>query len=234
MDEADQALLQAELSERQSEPAASEPPPLPQRLGRVVLGYRSGVNLAARWRWLALLVFLASAAAVFAGTGVVLRKRVPLQGPGNIHVLERLDDYTLLVGQEAKNTIPGFLAMPGRVGVFDDTSPPPTVEDIPEAELQRGFCSASLAQLIRQQFPGLYDKWNDADLEKAVVAQRPEYRERLCFLPAPIEATPHDIVKYEVEQSSASTEHPRALLLSTLATAAFALVFSNVFYRLIG
>jgi hypothetical protein len=96
------------------------------------------------------------------------------------------------------NSIPGFLALRGRVGIVEG---PSTIKDLSEAELQKGICSASLPLLIRQQYPGTYDGWKDADLERTVLAKHPEYRDALCILPTWIDAAPHDIVKYEITRS---------------------------------
>ena len=78
---------------------------------------------------------------------------------------------------------------------------PDAVQPILETELQKGYCSASVTKLIRQRYPGTYDSIPDADLEKGVLKQRPEYKGRICVFPAWITASPHTIVKYEIERS---------------------------------
>jgi hypothetical protein len=231
LDEADKALLHAEMRQR-AEPAPG-PSSLAQRLAAAVVGYRGDVTLALGWQLLCCVIFLASGAAVFAFTGSMLKSGEGAQRARDVRVLGRLDDYTKLVGPKVRNSIPGFLAMQGRLGLIDPASPTASVTDIPEGELQKGFCSASVASLIRQQYPGSYDTWKDADLEKTVLIKHPDYKNKMCILPAWIDGAPHDIVKYEGEIESSNVSHSRTLLLTTLATAAFALVFLNVYYRLI-
>lgn len=67
-------------------------------------------------------------------------------------------------------------------------------------ELQKGYCTASLTKLVRQRYPGTYEGIPDAELEKSVLKQRPEYKGRICVFPAWITASPHTIVKYEIER----------------------------------
>jgi len=74
------------------------------------------------------------------------------------------------------------------------------IKPLVETELQKGYCTASLTNLVRQRYPGTYDGIPDADLEKSVLKQHPEYKGRLCVFPAWITATPHTIIKYEIER----------------------------------
>lgn len=98
-------------------------------------------------------------------------------------------------------------------GATPDASPPPApeapgdqallitdIKPLAETELQKGYCTSSLTALVRQRYPGTYDGMADADLEKSVLKQHPEYKGRLCVFPAWITASPHTIIKYEVER----------------------------------
>lgn len=230
MNEDDKALLAAERVERSTPPESPSPV---RALGRVLVGYRSDVKLARGWRMVFAAIFLASGAAAFAVTGSVLGPTEAPRRSEDFRVLGRLDDYTRLVGQKTSNAIPGFLAMAGRVGVLDDTSSREAVTEIAGSELLKGFCSASVVTLIRQQFPGSYDNWSDADLEKTVLDKHPEYKDRLCVLPAWIDATPHNIIKFEAQAAAVPTSQPRRLLLTILTTLGFGLVLLNIYYRVI-
>src|SRR5712691_8183186 len=120
-------------------------------------------------------VVVAAVALALAVTGAVMLSRGERPKTGaDVRVLSRLDDYTRSAGPGVRNTIPAFLAAPGRVGVMEGGSP--TIKDLSEAELRKGTCSPSVALLVRQQYPGEYDDWPDAKLERAVVAKHPEYR----------------------------------------------------------
>jgi hypothetical protein len=214
--------------------AALRSTPLAERLGRVLVGYRREVKLAASWQLLCGVIFLASGAAVFAVTGSLLKAGEEPRGRQTIRLLGRLDDYTRLVGPRVRNTIPGFLAMSGRVGIVDGSSPPRILTDITDSGLEDGFCSTNVATVIRQQYPGSYDRWKDADLVRTVLVKHPEYKDRQCILPAWIDAVPHDIVKYDpAPPTSGSTLPYRSLMLTTLITAAFATLLLNVYYRII-
>jgi len=127
------------------------------------------------------------------------------KAPAKIKVLRRLDEFTKNAGPKVRNAIPAFLSIPGRIGVLepneDDAGAVPVIrhiKEISEVELAKGICSPSVPVLIRSLYPGAYDNWPDAKLERTVLAKHPEYRDKLCILPLWIEATPHDIVKYEL------------------------------------
>lgn len=78
---------------------------------------------------------------------------------------------------------------------------PTDVKPISESELQKGFCTASLTALVRQRYPGTYDSIPDSELQNGVLKQHPEYKGRLCVFPAWITASPHTIIKYEIERA---------------------------------
>lgn len=168
-------------------------------------------------RGLAVLGFVAALALVFAAVATLLQGEAP-SGEGNIRVLLRLDEYTRKSNPGFGNTIPTFLMQPGLLGALsaeavagpDDAANDPTAVPVPttndvrpvdETELRQGFCTSSLARLIRQQYPGFYDDMPDEELEKTVVKKRPEFKDRLCVLPVWINAGPHEIIKYEVTSS---------------------------------
>ncbi|OFW27218.1 MAG: hypothetical protein A3H97_22910 [Acidobacteria bacterium RIFCSPLOWO2_02_FULL_65_29] len=109
--------------------------------------------------------------------------------------------------------------------------PVSAVRPLDEVELQKGFCTATLSRLVRQQYPGTYDGIPDAQLEKTLLKQRPEYKGRLCILPVWIDADPHDIVKYEVRQDVAAI--PQVVWLwSGLIAAGFAVAGIVAYKRL--
>ena len=173
---------------------------------------------------------------VFAGSVVFLRGDNP-PPTGNIRITARLDEYTRKSNPSVPNTIPTFLMLPGSVGIVPSNSsaqpsaggaeappiPAESVKPVNEAELKKGFCTASTTVLIRQQYPGVYDDVPDADLMKSVLKQHPEYRDRICILPVWIDATPHDIVKYETTSTSPFALPPRILYMASGVTLAFAI-----------
>ena len=74
------------------------------------------------------------------------------------------------------------------------------IKPLAETELQKGYCTSSLTKLVRQRYPGTYDGIPDEDLEKSVIKQHPEYKGRICVFPAWITASPHTIIKYDIER----------------------------------
>lgn len=113
----------------------------------------------------------------------------------------------------------------------DAPIPVSAVRPLDEVELQKGFCTATVSRLVRQQYPGTYDGIPDAQLEKTLLKQRPEYKGRLCILPVWIDADPHDIVKYEVRQDVAAI--PRTVWLwSGLIAIGFAVAVVVAYKRL--
>jgi hypothetical protein len=201
------------------------------QLGRLALGYtpRAGVPSL---RSAAGVVLTVSAAAVFVGTTVLCREQ-PVDQAADVHVLVRLDDFTKAAGPTVKNTIPAFLKAQGKLGALVD-DPPGTVtlQDVSEADLLSGFCTASLSGLVRQIYPGTYDELSDAVLEQRVRATHPEYRDRLCSLP-PWMPTPQEIVKYEIVRRASFVPSPRAVGWGLAATLLFGFVAGNAYYRLL-
>ena len=189
--------------------------------------------------------FVAALALVFAASAMLLPAN-GVDAQGNIRVLSRLDEYTKASPRVA-NTVPTFLTQPGLLGQLPTSAPlagggPETpaprvyttndIKPMNETELKKGFCTASLSRLIRQQFPGSYDDIPDEELEKTLLEKRPEYRDRLCMFPVWVDAAPSDIVKYEVEPASRLAKGGNQLLLAGLITAAIGAVGFVVYRRL--
>jgi hypothetical protein len=165
----------------------------------------------------------------------------------NIRIVSRLDEYTRNSNPQVANTIPTFLAQPGALGVVampaastedgaEEATPAPTfttgdVKPINEAELQKGFCTPSLASLVRQQYPGSYDNIPDTQLEKTVIETRPEYLDRVCVLPVWMPA-PQEIVKYEVASAGPMAIGWPRLMVAALFTAAFGLAAGAAILKL--
>lgn len=132
---------------------------------------------------------------------------------------------------------PGAIATPAAGAeppvepVADAPIPVSAIKPINEAELQKGFCTATLPRLVRQQYPGTYDDIPDADLEKQLLKLHPDYKGRLCVLPVWIAAKPHDIVKYEVSRDALAI--PQTVWLwSGLIAAGFAVALLVAYRRL--
>jgi hypothetical protein len=105
------------------------------------------------------------------------------------------------------------------------------VKPVDEIELQKGFCTATLVKLVRQQYPGSYDNIPDEELEKTLLDTRPEYRDRVCVLPVWIEAHPHDIVKYELEAGPLGLDRTK-FFFAGLVTAVAALTAAAVLLKI--
>jgi hypothetical protein len=133
-----------------------------------------------------------------------------LELPGNVGILPAP------VAPPADATVPASPATPAAPAggtPVPEAAPPPAAEPpseqpilitdikpIVETELQKGYCTASLTKLVRQRYPGTYDGIPDEDLEKSVLKQHPEYKGRICVFPAWITASPHTIIKYDIER----------------------------------
>jgi hypothetical protein len=155
----------------------------------------------------------------------------PVPTRGNIRVLTNLDAFTRAAADTDSNAILGFLASPGALGAVETAWPDDApVVAVDETELRRGFCSRTIVRLVRHEYPGFYDGWSDARLERTVLEKHPEYRDRVCAVPAVLGVAPQDIVKYELQPRSAIANAALALwaLVQTAAVAAAALF---VYYR---
>jgi hypothetical protein len=188
-------------------------------------------ELPAARRILLRTVLGAAIAAVFVATAASSTAD-PVPAAGNIRVLARLDEHTRRA-DDAADTIPAFLALPGALGVLSPTAPEAqTVRDADGTVLRRGFCSPSVARLVRFEYPTHYRGLSDARLERAVLEKHPEYRDRLCALPYELDADPEDVIKYELR--------PRSILgwmavsVWTLGvTAAFAAAVLSLHFRFV-
>jgi hypothetical protein len=125
--------------------------------------------------------------------------------------------------------MPAFLALPGDVGALSADGA--AIKDIDENELKHVVCAPTLAALVRQEFPGFYERIPDNRLEQAVLEKHPDYRGRLCALPAWMDATPHDIIKYQLKPLPPL--RASVVLWSMLFVAAFVVVVLNAYYRLL-
>jgi len=197
-----------------------------------IVGYRIDTDLGAGWR--AVLRVLFAAAVIAAGWATVhLTHTAPDPTRDNIQVQTTLEDFTRRAGPTAGNTIPAFLAATGSVGVLKvsgaRTDP---VRRLIDADLRQGFCSQSIAAQVRREYPGYYDDWPDDKLERTVLEKYPEYVDRLCVLSIRLDASPGEIIKYELK--------PRSLLglaglwlRTLLITMVFAVGCLNLYYRVI-
>jgi len=143
-------------------------------------------------------------------TVVLLNRGGPPRIPGNTSSIVRLDDFTQDAHRTARNTMPAFLALPGELGTLSADGS--VINEIDETDLKNIACTPRLARPVRQEFPGYYERIPDDQLERSVLKRHPEYRGRLCSLPA---------FRLPV------------VLWSTSATATFVVIALNIYYRLV-
>lgn len=244
-------------------PRASAGPGALSRVAAALIGYAPGLGWSGRRRIAAAVVFVAKLGLTFAAVYAASSGEAAITG-GEARILARLDEHTTGQSASVKDTIPTFLLRPGLLGTLPAPEPQPSAAvpatvstsspstpaaavDVPtglvplsaitslnDGELRKGFCTPTLTSLIRQRFPGSYDGMADAELEKRVLAKYPEYRGRICDLPAWIGAGPHEIVKYEaVNHRPASVPTLPPWVMAGLATFVLALISLNLYYRLI-
>jgi hypothetical protein len=150
----------------------------------------------------------------------------------NVEVLARLDEVTRAAGSP-ENTIPAFLALSGRLAAIERAAAPTQpVKTIDEADLRRGFCSSSLARLVRHEHPGFYDEWPDEKIERAITERLPESRHRLCAISYEVEALPADIVKYRLRARSIP-EWTGLVAWTLIVPTIFAALCLLVYYRFV-
>jgi hypothetical protein len=208
--------------------------PSPEYFGPVgtLIGYRFDTNVSAGWR--ALLKGLTVAAAIAVGAATVHYIHTDLPSTReNIMVLTTLETYTRRSGPDIGNTIPAFLTSAGVTGVL---APSGTSEDpvraIDETQLREGFCSPSIAVLVRHEYPGYYDNWPDEKLERVVLEKHSDYTNRFCMLSSQLDASPDEIIKYEVKPRTLLSK--AGLWLGTLViTTLFAVACLNLYYRVL-
>jgi hypothetical protein len=201
-------------------------------LAGILVGYRTDDHVSSVWRIALALLFLILVGG--AGYGVVTYTHLPLPPTReNVEIVATLEDHTKNAGAAVRNAIPGFIALPGTLAAFEPTM---TAKDLlpplSETDLEKGFCSASLAKQIRYEFPGFYENWPDDRLERVALEKYPEFQDRLCVLPSQLGVSPDDVVKYHLR---ARTTMEWTILWSRTAiiTGLFAMVLLNLYYRLL-
>jgi hypothetical protein len=195
-----------------------------------LIGYRLDTDLGRAWRVVLKSLFAIAVVLVGAATATLIYTE-PLPRRGNVRILSTLDRFTQNAGPDAGNTIPSFLASAGRTGalaVAGDADDP--VRSLEDTDLRLGFCSQNVAKHVRHEYPGYYESWPDEKLVKTVIAKHPEYADRLCTLPFRLEATPDEIVKYELTPRTLAS-HAGLWLITLLVAGAFAVVCLNIYYR---
>lgn len=200
-------------------------------LAGLLVGYRSDAHVSRAWRIVLALLFVIAVGA--AGYGVVTYTHLPLPPiRANTEIITTLEDHTRQTAG-GRNAIPGFIQIPGTIGVLEPTM---TAQDLLKplsaADLGTGFCSTSIARQIRFEFPGFYESWPDEKLERVALKKYPEFQDRLCVLPSQLGVSPDDVVKYRLR--------PRTIVEWTLLwsrtaalTGLVAMVLLNVYYRLL-
>lgn len=149
--------------------------------------------------------------------------------PKNTSSILRLDDFTRHARHEERNSMPAFLALPGDVGALSADGS--AIHEIDENALRNVVCAPTLAVLVRQEFPGYYERIPDDQLERLVLQKHPDYRDRLCALPPWMDATPHDIIKYQMKPLPPF--RASVVLWSIVSMMAFVVAVLNVYYRLL-
>jgi len=196
-----------------------------------LVGYRSAAHVSRAWRIVLTLLFLILVGG--AGYGVVIYTHLPLpQTRENVEIVRTLEEHTKQAGSTG-NAVTSFLRLPGTVAVLEPTmTATDQLKTLSDADLQTGFCSASLARQIRYQFPGFYENWPDDKLERVALQKYPEFQDRLCVLPIQLGVSPDDVVKYRLR--------PRTIVewiilwsRTALVTGLVAMMLLNVYYRLL-
>jgi hypothetical protein len=200
-------------------------------LAGLLVGYRSADDVSIIWRIVFTLLFLIMVGG--AGYGVVTYTHLPLQPiRANVEIIRTLDDHTR-TADNSGNAITSFLGLPGTTAVLEPTmTANDLLKPLSDADLQTGFCSASLARQIRYQFPGFYEGWADDRLERVALEKYPEFQDRLCVLPISLGVSPDDVVKYRLRDRTI-VEWALIWSRTALITGLFAMVLLNVYYRLL-
>jgi hypothetical protein len=199
-------------------------------LAGLLVGYRD-THVSRAWRIVFTLLWLILVGGV--GYGLVTYTHQPLAPTrANVEIVATLDGHTKAAGN-AGNAITSFLTLPGTVAVLEPTmTATDLLKPLSGADLETGFCSASLARQIRYQFPGFYESWPDDKLERVALEKYPEFQDRLCVLPVSLGVSPDDVVSYRLR---ARTIVERTILWSrtALIMGLFAMGLLNIYYRLI-
>jgi hypothetical protein len=194
-----------------------------------IAGYRPDDDVPDWQRTVLRTVVAVGAITVCALTVWILNRGELPRIPKNTSSILRLDEFTRHSDRSLRNTMPAFLAMPGDLGVLSADGA--AIKDIDENELRNVVCAPTLAVLVRQEFPGYYERIPDNRLEHAVLEKHPEYRGKLCALPAWMDAAPHDIIKYQLKPLPPL--RASVVLWSMFVVSAFVVVVLNVYYRLL-
>jgi hypothetical protein len=197
----------------------------------MLVGYRSDEHVSRAWRVVFTLVFPILVGG--AGYLVVTFTHLPLPPMReNVEIVATLEGHTKDAGHTGGNAIPSFVALAGTVAVLEPTMmAKDLLKPLSDADLGKGFCSASLAKQIRYEFPGFYESWPDAKLERVALEKYPEFQDRLCVLPSQLGVSPDDVVKYRLRDRTV-VELIILWSRTTLITGLFAMVLLNVYYRL--
>lgn len=225
----DMAPVPPGLSPRATTSAASE---ADSGLAGTLVGYRSDAHVSRAWRMVFTLLFLILVGG--AGYGVVTYTHNPLPPTrDNVEIISTLEGHTKDAGTKTGNAIPAFLRLPGMVGVLEPSmTAKDRLKELSAEDVEKGFCSASLAKQIRYEFPGFYESWPDDKLERVALQKYPEFQDRLCVLPSQLGVSPDDVVKYRL-RSRTIVELAILWSRTALITLAFAMVLLNVYYRLL-
>jgi hypothetical protein len=200
-------------------------------LAGMLVGYRSAEDVTTVWRIVFTLLFLIMVGE--AGYGVVTYTHLPLQPiRANIEIIKTLEEHTRTEGGSG-NAITSFLGLPGTTAVLEPTmTATDLLKPLSDADLQTGFCSASLAKQIRYQFPGFYEGWADDRLERVALEKYPEFQDRVCILPTSLGVSPDDVLRYRLRKRTI-VEWAMIWSRTALITGLFAIVLLNVYYRLL-
>jgi hypothetical protein len=200
-------------------------------LAGMLVGYRSAEDVSTLWRIVFTLLFLIMVGG--AGYGVVTYTHLPLQPiRANIEIIKTLEEHTRTEGGSG-NAITSFLGLPGTTAVLEPTmTATDLLKPLSDADLQTGFCSASLAKQIRYQFPGFYEGWADDRLERVALEKYPEFQDRVCILPTSLGVSPDDVLRYRLRKRTI-VEWAMIWSRTALITGLFAIVLLNVYYRLL-
>lgn len=197
-----------------------------------LLGYQIDTDLSAPLR-IGLKVVFGTAVIALIVALVRYTHTEPLPTRENVQILSTLDAFTRNASPEAGNTIPTFISSAGRLGVLAAAgTPEDLVRGILESDLRQGFCSQSVVNQVRHEYPGFYDHWPNEKLERMVLEKYPEFAERVCVLSVRFDAPASDVIKYELKPRTLAG-HALLWLRTLLIAGAFAVVCLNIYYRLI-
>lgn len=200
-------------------------------LAGLLVGYRPADEVSTAWRIVFTLLFLIMVGG--AGYGLVTYTHLPLQPiRANVEIITTLEEHTR-TDTSSGNAITSFLTRPGTTAVLEPTmTATDLLKPLSDADLETGFCSASLAKQIRYQFPGFYEGWADDRLERVALEKYPEFQDRLCILPTSLDVSPDDVLKYRLRPRTI-VEWAVIWSRTALITGLFAMGLLNVYYRLL-